>query len=633
MIQNKKIYLLVAAVGVLSIAIRLWMLDKHWINPDEGAHLMDAILALSGKVPMIDYDSRQPLYTYSLAAVLHLFGHGFETGRLLSCICSFMTGIMVFFLGKVLFDEKTAAVGAVIYYFLPLEFMNSTMVKTEPLTTLLTCISFLSLSLAHRSEHNTWLILSGATAALCFYVRQSAIIIPAAAVIVFISGIFIHPTGKRIRPILYFIFGYAATVLLITLLYLGVAGFNQKIISELNPFGFVYLTLKKGLAILLESMGLLQTDSTAQATSQFPTKYPLYWRYIKEAISMHLFLIIGAGGVLIDMVARKSRIFDNVLKYKFSSCALLFVWLSLMVTAYAYFLYVKGFHIDYFREFLPPLTLLFAAWLRFTFFNHQAAERTKTLFVIAVFVLLCLPVLHALQPARFGLGTVTALGMAVFTMIYYAPRKDIKRKKQFFLGVLLLTVLICIPGIINMPAYFSITLLRFICLLAMIVLPLLYMEKQLEKKTGMNYRAIACTVMAGAIVFGISASVKVVDWAYTAPWPPKNVYDVAAIITTHTSIEDRVLSGAAIWEFQSNRRPFLDITHPLTLTKKMENSEHRRIEQNLESNDPEVIVLDGYTEKTYLKQFPWLKHHIDSAYTRVHRVEGGKYPVEIYMKN
>ena len=170
--HTKKIYLLVALVGVLSLAIRLWMLDKHWINPDEGAHLMDAILALSGKIPMVDYDSRQPLYTYSLAGVLHIFGHGFETGRLLSCICSFLTGMVVFLLGKVLFDEKTAAVAAVIYFILPLEFMNSTMVKTEPLTVLLTCTSFLALS---RSPQQTQQLVDPFGYYRCFMLLCTAI--------------------------------------------------------------------------------------------------------------------------------------------------------------------------------------------------------------------------------------------------------------------------------------------------------------------------------------------------------------------------------------------------------------------------------------------------------------------------
>jgi len=46
-----KSYLILLAVCILSLLLRIWFLDKHWINPDEGAHLMDAAMVLDGKIP------------------------------------------------------------------------------------------------------------------------------------------------------------------------------------------------------------------------------------------------------------------------------------------------------------------------------------------------------------------------------------------------------------------------------------------------------------------------------------------------------------------------------------------------------------------------------------------------------
>jgi len=57
------------AVFLVSLFIRLWLLDKRWINADEGAHLMDAVLVLDGKIPEVDFHARQPLYVYSIAWV------------------------------------------------------------------------------------------------------------------------------------------------------------------------------------------------------------------------------------------------------------------------------------------------------------------------------------------------------------------------------------------------------------------------------------------------------------------------------------------------------------------------------------------------------------------------------------
>ena len=67
-------YVLLFTILFISLLIRLWLLDKRWINPDEGAHLMDAALALDGMIPKVDFGSRQPLYTYALAGFLKLFG-------------------------------------------------------------------------------------------------------------------------------------------------------------------------------------------------------------------------------------------------------------------------------------------------------------------------------------------------------------------------------------------------------------------------------------------------------------------------------------------------------------------------------------------------------------------------------
>ena len=61
--KTNKSYLLLLAVFLISLFIRLWLLDKSWINPDEGAHLMDAALALDGKIPKVAFSTRQP-YTY-----------------------------------------------------------------------------------------------------------------------------------------------------------------------------------------------------------------------------------------------------------------------------------------------------------------------------------------------------------------------------------------------------------------------------------------------------------------------------------------------------------------------------------------------------------------------------------------
>jgi predicted membrane-bound mannosyltransferase len=51
-------YLILIVIVLATLSFRLWSLDKRWINPDEGAHLMDAVLLLDGNVPGVDFESR-----------------------------------------------------------------------------------------------------------------------------------------------------------------------------------------------------------------------------------------------------------------------------------------------------------------------------------------------------------------------------------------------------------------------------------------------------------------------------------------------------------------------------------------------------------------------------------------------
>src|SRR5689334_10052793 len=66
---------LIAILG-LSLVLRLALAPGRWINPDEGAHLMDGRLALDGLLPIIDFNSRQIAYSYILAAFLWLTRDG-----------------------------------------------------------------------------------------------------------------------------------------------------------------------------------------------------------------------------------------------------------------------------------------------------------------------------------------------------------------------------------------------------------------------------------------------------------------------------------------------------------------------------------------------------------------------------
>ena len=78
---------MIAAICVVALLARIVLIHLRWINPDEGAHLMDGRFILQGLTPYVDYNARMPFYIYLIALFLKLFGLGFSAGRLLPVFC------------------------------------------------------------------------------------------------------------------------------------------------------------------------------------------------------------------------------------------------------------------------------------------------------------------------------------------------------------------------------------------------------------------------------------------------------------------------------------------------------------------------------------------------------------------
>ena len=93
---------------------------------------------------------------------------------------------------------------------------------------------------------------------------------------------------------------------------------------------------------------------------------------------------------------------------------------------------------------------------------------------------------------------------------------------------------------------------------------------------------------------------------------------------------DQVMSGALIWEFESDRRPFMYQTHPLAYRPGISKEELKKMEEYLSEYPPRFIVLDGYTEQTYLRHVEKLQSIIDKKYELKKVFNGSQYPVRIY---
>ena len=132
-------WLALSVLLLVALAVHLWLLEPRWINPDEGAHLMDGRLVLDGLVPKIDFPARQPFYVFATAAVLKMFSVGFVSGRVLALTCTLGAAALVYAIARDLFDRQVALLSAALFLFMPFPLMLSVNAKTEPLAILLAC--------------------------------------------------------------------------------------------------------------------------------------------------------------------------------------------------------------------------------------------------------------------------------------------------------------------------------------------------------------------------------------------------------------------------------------------------------------------------------------------------------------
>jgi 4-amino-4-deoxy-L-arabinose transferase-like glycosyltransferase len=594
-------FLLMAAVFLLSLAARAYLLDERWINPDEGAHLMDAMLMLEGKIPLVEFHSRQPVYVLVNAFALHLFGANIFAGRLLPLFCSLLTGWVIFFIARRVYSGRDATFAAILFWLLPLEMMNSVVVKTEPLNMLIMSAAAYCMIRGFQSFSWAYWGLSGALAAVAYYVRQSALVLPFAACLLFLFGYF----GRKsvgIREMLSFFAGFSLVVMLVLSYYSKFFTWGELIEGGLNPAGFLFKAGMKALGVNGETTG---GSLFSRAVEQSGGNRPSYFRYAKSAVLMHLCLI--AGVVLAGIGSAKASFRPkHVMDAAPSGVAVLYLWLFGLLLSYGYYFIDRGFYIDYAREFTPPLVILFAGWFLGMF--GQGAGRARWAFM---FLIVALPAAAAgaLWAPTYSVFPKPLLPAAVCfcTFCAYLGWERLARGRKLKSDPLSGDA----DGSIRKAA----------------------MQKAPGGlDAGYWKRAVCLSLIASSLSLSLVHSAPVIDRSYDSIWSPQLLEEVSGLIKSHSAVNDQVMSGGLIWEFEAGRHPFLMISHPLIYIHGMDVSDKQQVERTLRDSPPKVIVKDGYTEKTYFRHFPWIPELLKQRYSVFHGAGPSRYPVSVYFR-
>ena len=595
--------LLLALILLAGLAIRVALLQIRWVNPDEGAHLLDAHLWLGGQVPIADFGSRQPFYVCLIVLFIKVFGPTLTAGRLLPLVSSLAVAALLYLFGKRWFSAAVGLTAALIYALLPFVVIWSTIVKTEQLTLLLATASMLLLMLGQgRRAFNT--VISGLLAALAFYVRQPALYLPMAAILYLVIS-----RRSMLKNIVLYTVGYVSVIVATSLYYLRYMSAQDILFSQLNPLNLIWNRLMHMLGQLPQQYSIV--DNAGFRVLDQDMSYTLNSWY--HALAFTLFILFGAFGMI------------STNRFRKGTPARQFILLGLCWSGFASLLYLyqtasRGFYSQYFTEILPPLLLMASVFIVDVLKYINLSHRLLVFLTIAGFmgIYITQRLFWHISPGMAGYLVVSIGGALLVYFFSFRSRYSVREITILTLAsILVSTAVAVLLKRLDMP-----DLYRFI--LVCVVLYSTISAFSLVKHKGADTWQILLFV---GFFYAAFYSGHLIGPRYEAIWSRAALKKVTSYLREHARPSDDVLSGGAIWTFESGLQPYLNVPHPTEFYK----HHHEDFELTFVNNPPQYIIVDGYTERKFSRYWTFIKEQLDMNYEKVLSVEGSKYPIRIFQ--
>ncbi len=611
---------LIAILG-LSLVLRLALVPGRWINPDEGAHLMDGRLALDGLLPFVDFESRQIAYTYVVAAFLRLSHGSYEGVRFGLAAVTVANIYLVYLIARRLFDGQAAVAAALVYAVQPLAVIWSPIVHTEPVTILPTCLGiYCVIRHLQTPGDRLGILLAGLFLSLAFYTRESALGVIAAVVLVLAVESWRTP-GLLARRYGMLAIGFLLPCAGFTLLYLGRLDVHGWWTSSLNP-----------LSILLEHLPNIGKPGLAAAPPAGPGATVRAEQASAITMAYLQSVALLCAGLLAGLVAAlglgPGRLGGNRWRGAPPRPDLLLLpWLGGLLMVYAYWSAHRGFFPQYAEEFLPPLAILTGAVVT----DLIRVSLPKFPFGLALGLLLAFPV------AAFALSHFTGRELPVYAC-FLIPALALSLAQLAADGrvrgwavVVAIVLLMLVLGSSTVGAPVGVRRALKLALIPTVLAGVYVAAGASTQRRRLFVAFSACTAFAALVGYSFSRAGSILDLKYETVWAPETLRTVADIIRRGSGEGDRVMSGAVIWELEAGRRPFANVTHPLGFLLGNSAGEPERLARELVTAPPRFVVLDGYTERTYGLLLPRLEETLAERYQLVADLPGLHFPVRVYQ--
>lgn len=622
----------------------MWYRHVRWINPDEGAHLMDAVLILRGLVPSVDFESRQPLYVLILAASLELFGAKLAAGRLVPLLATLVGAVVVFGIGARLRDLTTGVVAGTLYLVLPYSILFGTVVKTEPVVNVFTgmgvLLAWISLDTKTSTGRYSLLAASGAMMAFAYYIRESALAATVATglCLLLLNRRTFRELAQRVAA---YLAGYAVVVAAALAYYGSRAPLTAFSARDLNPLAWVWASIGDRLRA---SADVLQPDLVEQGAALATTSFrDQQWSStsfeIIRSVQLHWILIVG-GAVTLLVICLPS-VWQRYEGGRHTVGLILLGTWTLVLTL-AYTIHVRGhaWYPAYTREFYVPLAPVAAFGLTAAYRELAGALRSWGCAALILGFVSCQVTLWVLAPTRQGTFYLALAAYAVAVWVIAragpgAPRDSVPRA-----GVRLGQALTA-----GLLAYATMRLAAQ-ALGGSGLAPGLAIVGGLGGATAVwwaTHRHLAERRL-GVAAFGVvsvtaltllsAGQLTRLDWlSFHNPWSPSTLRSTVEDIRRLSGPNDTLLSGGVIWSVESGRGVYANISHPLALRVGTTREVIDGIEHGLRDAPPKLVILDGYTERTFGAVTPTLYQVLAEDYELVGQHIGSKYPVRLYRRS
>ena len=632
MSDRKKEIVVLAGLVLVGLALRAWLIPHRWINPDEGAHLMDGQLMLDGLVPQVDYDSRQPLYVYLTGLAVWTFGSDLFVLRYFPVIVTLALGVTVHLIGRELLHWKAGLLAAGLVLLLPFGVLETTLTKMGPLAMLSSAVAvyWLVSARTRSSRGSRRIFVAGLCAGAAFYIRPSTIAVLAALLLILVMR------GGGWRRVLkrsgLLILGVATVSIAASACYARHLPLSEALFGQiLNPFTFVADNVESAATALLggangASGDFARTDRLGAGRSI---------GNILESAWVNVVLLVGAG--LSGLLAARRWLLrqrgPGIDRYTVPA-----LWFGCVALAYSFWTVKRGFYPAYFLEMLPPLALLTSAAVSWCWERMPRTRTWRSHLLGLAAAAAVFGAVHWIAGTRQISRSLYLLISAGVLGLHYLPNSSLlevvgeRRRAISALAAVILSAVIVVVGP-TLPTLWSAAfyLLGIGSIIALLVSAVRGVVRW-TASSGVAFGAFA--LLSAGLFLSLSESAIRLDRRYQGVWSPETLVRASSLLDRHTDPDDRVASGGVIWEFQAGRRPFANLSHPLALNAGTAPERSEQLRRALRLNPPEAVVLDGYTEITYLRAFPdmaELWNRKTGTMRHLATLEGSREPVRIYV--